>query len=659
MRTVDLWTQREFLIDIEDLVERLFADAEELRRQESTRPQRRELLDRIFRHVHSIKGVASTAGFTDVGKLAHQTENLLDNARVGRVPIEDQLIDTVEQAANAISESLSAAAAGLEATEPPAELIQSFHDYKLEESSVVEAPLPDLPDDIAATINDRERQLIHEALRENEKLYLVTVDFALVDFDKAFHELRSKLTSEGTVISSLPSAESARPDRVVFRILWSSTLETSVLEHQLAGAFPQASITPLESKFGIVGAEEPAASHVRPSAADSSVRIQIEELDRLISSAHELFGQTVAALDLVSDKLPADARVELKNLDAQIRESLVALEERIIQLRMVPLERVMQRALRAGRVAAKVGGKEIKFITVGGQLRIDKTVCDAVADPLLHLVRNAVDQGIETPAERQQAGKQATGTVRIEATSNAGRVRFAVSDDGRGIDPRLVSQAAAKLGLVDEGTVLNREKSLRMIFRPGFSTAAEVSSVSGRGVGLDIVESGIERVGGAVRVHTEVGGGTEFEIRLPASLGVMRALVLASGEHHYCVDAGLIVDQRRLNGKDSIDWHNETLQLVSLGKLLMNSNGGLDDGLDDERYAVICRCSQEGAQDATHKYQGISIKAIKGAQEVLVRSLGQHSAMWPGVVGATELWDGTVALVLDLPLLLAISSTAT
>lgn len=666
MRTVDLRTQREFLIDIEELIERLFADTEELRRQEGSRPQRRELLDRIFRHVHSIKGVAATAGFADVGKLAHQTESLLDNARVGRVPIEDQLIDTIEQAANAISESLSAAAAGFEATEPPAELIQSFHDYKLDESSVVEAPLPDLPDDIAATINDRERQLIHEALRENEKLYLVTVDFALVDFDKAFHELRSKLTSEGTVVSSLPSADSARPDRVVFRILCSSTLETSAFEHQLAAAFPQASVTPLENKFEAIRAEEPASRPIR-TATDSSVRIQIEELDRLISSAHELFGQTVAALDLVSNKLPADARVELKNLDARIRESLVALEERIIQLRMVPLERVMQRALRAGRVAAKVGGKDVEFITVGGQLRIDKTVCDAVADPLLHLVRNAVDQGIETPAERQQAGKQATGTVRIEATSNAGRVRFAVSDDGRGIDPRLVSEAAARLGLVAEGTVLSREKSLRMIFRPGFSTAAEVSSVSGRGVGLDIVESGIERVGGAVRVHTEVGRGTEFEIRLPASLGVMRALVLASGEHHYCVDAGLIVEQRRLNGKDSIAWQDETVQLVSLGRLLMNSNGGadggledeLDDGLDDDRYAVICRCADAGSEDAARKYRGLSVKAIKGAQEVLVRSLGQHSAMWPGVVGATELWDGTVALVLDLPLLLAISSSTT
>jgi two-component system chemotaxis sensor kinase CheA len=187
----------------------------------------------------------------------------------------------------------------------------------------------------------------------------------------------------------------------------------------------------------------------------------------------------------------------------------LALEERIIQLRMVSLERVLQRAVRAGRVAAKVSGKEVEFRAVGGSLRIDKMLCDAIADPLLHLVRNAVDQGIETSDERAKNGKSMKGSVRIEVSSTGGLVRVLVSDDGRGIDPQLISQAAAKLGLVDEGTVLSRDMSLRMIFRPGFSTTANVSTVSGRGVGLDIVESSIERVGGAVRVRTELGRGTE------------------------------------------------------------------------------------------------------------------------------------------------------
>jgi two-component system chemotaxis sensor kinase CheA len=651
---MDLRTQREFLIDIEELVEQLFTDIEELRRKESKPPQRRELLDKIFRHLHSIKGVASTAGFSDVGTLAHQTESLLDNARSGRVVIEDQLIDTLEQAANAISESLSAAAAGVKATAPPADLIQSFHDLKLDDSNDVDLPLPDLPAELSASINEREQLLIREALREEEKLYLVTVDFSLLDFDRAFNELRATLTQEGTVITSLPSADSARPDRVVFKILCSAALEPSALKSKLSG-YSQITVDVLTNNHdngpAVTETSDSAGMNRATQPSDSSVRIQIDELDRLISAAHELFGQTVAALDLVSDKLPPNARIELRNLDAQIRESLVALEERIIQLRMVSLERVMQRAVRAGRIAAKVSGKEVEFSAVGGSLRIDKMLCDAIADPLLHLVRNAVDQGIETSDERVKIGKSRKGSVRIEVNSTGGRVRVLVSDDGRGIDPQLVSQAAAKLGLVDEGTVLSRDMSLRMIFRPGFSTTANVSTVSGRGVGLDVVESSIERVGGAVRVRTEVGRGTEFEIRLPASLGVMRALVLASGEQRYCVDASFVVGQctLRKNSAESIDWRDQSVPLLTLRSLLSQADSEPNENME----ALICQVSAERVSEGLDQRNAIGVKAIEGTQEVLVRSLGQHSAMWPGIVGATELWDGTVALVLDLPLLLS------
>ena len=416
---MDLRTQREFLIDIEDLVEQLFTDTEELRREEGKSPQTRELLARIFRHVHSIKGIAATAGLAEVGRVAHQTETLLDHARSGRVSLEDRFVETLEEAANAISESLSAAAAGSDAA-PAAELIQSFHDLDTEDTAEVELPLPDLPSDLATAINDSERLLLLEALRENEKLYFVTADFDLAVFDKQFNELRSLITRHGAVISSLPSAGGAHPDRVVFRILCSSSLELPELQDHLA-TFPQAAITALTNTLASETVKKPSPFRSQADNASfppvSFVRIEIDELDRLISSAHELFGQTVAALDLVSNTLATDSRVELQNLDAQIRESLVSLEERLIHLRMVSLERVMQRAIRAGRVAAKVSGKEVDFITVGGQIRIDKIVCDAVADPLLHLVRNAVDQGIESPAGRAQAGKSPAGTVRIEACS--------------------------------------------------------------------------------------------------------------------------------------------------------------------------------------------------------------------------------------------------
>jgi two-component system chemotaxis sensor kinase CheA len=308
----------------------------------------------------------------------------------------------------------------------------------------------------------------------------------------------------------------------------------------------------------------------------------------------------------------------------------------------------MQRAVRAGRVAAKVRGKEINFVTVGGDLHIDKTLLDAVADPLLHLVRNAVDQGIEAPADRVAAGKPAAGQVRIEATSVGGRVRFVVSDNGRGIDPQVISAAAVRLGIIEAGTLLTDDKSLRLIFRPGFSTAIEVSSVSGRGVGLDIVEKAVERVGGSVRVRTQVGKGSEFEIRLPTSLGVMRAVVLRAGGFSYCVDADLVVDHS--SAKDVVDdrikWRDEMLPLVPLTSLISDTNGLPKV----DRQILICAFSGDDRSETRH---AIAVDSIEEPQEVLVRSLGRHAAMWPGIVGATELFDGTVALVLDLPLLIS------
>jgi len=653
---VDARTQREFLVDIEELVEQLFVDTEELRRLEGQGPLKREVLARIFRHAHSLKGVAATAGFNHVSELAHQTETLLDGARSGRIAIEDAFFETLEEAVNAISESLSTVAGGTDTGS--AAFGQRNHEVDAQVVAELASP-PDLPPDIALLLNESEKQLLLAAVRESENLYLVTAEFDVAVFDKQFHELRTMLTENGAVISSMPSADSSRPDRVGFRVFCSSHLEPAELRELLA-ACPQATIKELSN--GTPGRSVAAAPRAAPAAVpSSSVRIGIEDLDRLISASHELLGQTMTALDLISETLAAGSRTDLDNIDAQIRQSLVSLEEQIVQLRMVSLDRVLQRAVRAGRVAARVSGKEIEFSTVGQHLRIDKLVCDAIADPLLHLVRNAVDQGIETPEERVRAGKEPSGAVRVEATSAGGRVRFLVSDDGRGIDPKVVSQAAANLGLIENGILLSSEKSLRLIFRPGFSTALSVSRVSGRGVGLAVVESAVERAGGAVRVRTQVGKGTEFEIRLPATLGFLRALVFVAGGYRYCVDAHQVIDQieieadeiHRAGSRESLRWHDVVLPLVGIHRLLAQSIAEPSGRLQ----VLICKLPSEASDDGDERddLHAVAVDAIEGIQEVLVRSLGRHAALWPGVLGAAELRNGSLALVLDLPLLLTLA----
>jgi two-component system chemotaxis sensor kinase CheA len=334
----------------------------------------------------------------------------------------------------------------------------------------------------------------------------------------------------------------------------------------------------------------------------------------------------------------------------------MALEEQIINLRMVSVGRTIQRAIRAGRVAARVSGKEIEFSAEGDDLRIDKLLCDAIADPLLHLVRNAVDHGFETSEEHTKAGKKPAGRVRIAACSEGGRARILVSDDGRGIDPEVVSQVAVKLGLIEQGTTLNMDQSLRMIFRPGFSTTTRVSNVSGRGVGLDVVESAVEQAGGAVRVRTQPGKGSEFEIRLPATFGVLRSLVIVVDGFRYCVDAGQIVARLGIGAdqiessaeEESFNWHGEVLSVANMRKLLAQSDGEVKSA--GKRDVLICELPDSDAEP--FKHIAIVADGIEGTQEVLVRSLGCYAARWIGIAGAAELRDGSVALVLDLPALL-------
>lgn len=657
---MDLRNQREFLAEIEQLVEQLLVCTEGLRRQVSG-PIRRESVAHCFRCLHSIKGIAVSAGFDAIAELAHHTETLLAATRAGRITIDDQLIDTLEDAADAISENLGTVAAGASEPLPQNVLRKRIELAALANRLDTETFLFNLRQEIADAFNEREKQQIIEAIREDARLYVIGAGFDVAVFDSEFQELRTTLTKHGEVIATLPAVDSSRPERVGFRIVYSSDLEAQDLKQLVASS--EIVVTELsrppatDDETG--GRETPTGSGggQQPTAA-SFVRVELTELDRLISSSHEIYGQTIEALDLLAKILPADSRAELKNLAAQIRESLLRLEQQEIELRTVSLDSVMQRALRAGRVAARLAGKEIKFRVEGSDLRLDKVLCDAIANPLLHLVRNAVDHGIEPQAERVRAGKKPSGSIRIVAGIDRGRARVVVTDDGRGIDPQFVSQTAVDLGLIEPDFLLDIEQSLRMIFRPGFSTTRAVSSVSGRGVGLDVVERAIEQVGGALRVHTKPGQGTNFEIRLPPAFGVLRALVIVSCGSYYCLDASQVVahaeidgtEIRRTSSGEVLSWQGEILPLISLRRVLGQQRQERKGGSQ----VIICQVApEESGENSRTLQRAFVVDAIESVQEVLVRSLGRHAARWIAVLGAAELRNGRAALVLDLPALVA------
>jgi two-component system chemotaxis sensor kinase CheA len=280
----------------------------------------------------------------------------------------------------------------------------------------------------------------------------------------------------------------------------------------------------------------------------------------------------------------------------------------------------------------------------------------------LHLLRNAIDHGIETPEERRAAGKPVRGRVRLEVGAEGSRVRVRVADDGRGVDAGRVARAAVAQGLLTAGATLTEEQALRLIFRPGFSTAGRVSDVSGRGVGLDVVEHALERAGGEVRVRTASGEGTTFEVRVPLVLALVTVVMVRARGHAYAFDASHVVATGRVEpgdvacdeaGRCRALWRGEQLPFVSLRSLL---EGATTDaaGTGELLFACVVRRERNGADAwrGTPERFVVGVDKIEGEREALVRTLGRHATRWRGVSGAFEQRDGTVALLLDLPRLL-------
>jgi two-component system chemotaxis sensor kinase CheA len=623
---------REFLAEAEDLIEDLYGDIALLRERRADGRARRELVDRIFRHVHTIKGTAAAAGLDSASALAHEFESLLDAVRLGRVGVGDAVLDAFAEAVDAVAADLAAVARGERAAAPRglAERLRRLASPEGAPSSSPETSEAgaeaSLPEEIARTLSGFERQRLREALGEGARTFVVAVDFELETFDEQFRQLSDALAERGEVVATLPGADASAPDRVSFRIVHATDEGRAEVLARVRPFGATLLEDPKDARRGAAtragaggtGAEEekkrkegePGANEVRraapeeeseggvglPASASSLtmlVRVPLDELDDLISAAHELFTDTAGTLDLaLAGALGRAERTELEIRAPRIRRRFFELEERLIELRMVPVRATLERAARAGQSVARAAGKDVAFEVAGGEVRLDKSLAEKIADPLLHLLRNAVDHGVEPAGERAAAGKAARGLVRLEAAAEGSRVLLRVSDDGRGVDPARVARAARERGLVRDEQEVGAEQALRLIFRPGFSTAADVSTVSGRGVGLDVVERNVEEAGGELRVWSEPGRGTTFEMRLPTTLALVPSLVVRSAGHRYCVDASHVVEAgyvareavEREGERETVRWRGVELPVVHLRALLAQEPRA---GEGDERLAVV------------------------------------------------------------------------
>ncbi len=650
--------QGQFIADAREIVERLDRDLEQLRVVRARGPKRRELAARIFRRVHTLKGSAGSLGLQSVSRVAHEFEGVLDGVRLGRIEITDHVLDAFEDASDAIARALAAGPS--EQSEPGTDaVVVKLHALAAQsnkQGTIASGLRSALPAEIARALSEYDLQHAREAIREGAKLFIVSAGFALESFDLQFRELSKLLGQSGEIIATVPG-EPANAEEINFRLLYAAELVSNETL-RLAAALGRIELEELKIEPGAAG--EKLLPETLPSIAPPAlpvervtVRVELDELDQLVSETSELFRETTNALESLSgpaNKPAVDIAV------ARLRRRFVELEERLIKLRLVPCAEVFERtATRAGQTAARQLRKQVEFEIEGRDVGIDKSLADAIAEPLLHLVRNAVGHGIESPEARIAAGKSAMGKVKLAAFNEGSYIHITVTDDGRGIDLDRIANSATEHGIAGSGEGLSMDQCLRLIFRPGFSTASEVSELSGRGIGLDVVDRAMEQAGGQVRVATEAGVGTTFVMILPAALALVDCVLVRSDDQFYGIRSARVADHRSLDAPETkkisstntIDWNGQELPVLSLRNLLSQA----EDEEDGQRGRDLIVCQADTNRPA--RSRGIDrfaliVDSVYGKQETLVRGLGRHAARWLGVSGAAELLDGNVALVLDV-----------
>ncbi len=661
----------EFLSEAQEIVE---AFAAELLKLDAGLPEPSpELVNSAFRGAHSLKGLAGMFGVSRLADVAHQAEDLLDALRMGRVAMDRRAIDLLLEFANLASAMVGEVSREDDGTGPKGtSALATALGARLAKAALpaAVATAPDLLEmagldaSVRAVLTEYEEHRLRENLRKGLSLLRVRCRFDLADFDQRLADANLRLKKLGEVISTLPSPEPG--DGIAFDLLVGTRVEPGVLEAALEGLPAQVtrvgSVSALPEAAPPVEPAPPVRSHPEPAATpdeislrsvSQTVRVDIVKLDRLMNVVGELAvsrSQLQRLTELLrTERDPAASRAlhaELARETRTLERKLHDLQSGVLEVRMVPLEQVFDKLARLIRKIAREAGKELDLKVAGGDVELDKLIVEELSDPLMHLIRNAIDHGIEAPAAREAAGKPRRGTVTLSAAQKGNHVIIEVGDDGAGIDETRVREVAIQRGLTSEQASrdLTRRDLLNFIFVPGFSTAAEVSSISGRGVGMDVVKTNIARLSGIIDITSQRGRGTTFVITLPETLAILRALLVDVAGHRYAIPLSTVLEivevepamVSSIESREVMTLRGQTLPLVRLARLFRHDQ----PAPPARRYAVVVGLAQERL--------GIVVDTMRGQQDIVIKPMGGVLGKVPGIAGATDLGNRRTVLVLDV-----------
>lgn len=662
-------------------------------------PEDYQLINEIFRIAHTIKGMSGTMGYNKVATLTHEMENVLHLVRNKEIPVTSIIIDVIFECFDALENQITSIEAnGVESSSDYTGLVNKLIQIintkgsgtnksgktakKSSSAAIVEEVEEVLESNTGSEFNLEVAQAQeHVIMKANEMdlnailVKVVLQDTCMLKAARAFIVFNT-LEQFGEVIGSYPIAEEIEDEQFEssFEVLYITRLDEKTVENELMNISEIARVVtemvilgdkPLVDKEIDLSAikedveEDAFASADKTPKLDKkegkeknekgktakTVRVDIDRLDNLMNLVSEL----IIIKTRLEDNGSTSSKQNMGEAIEYLERITTSLHDAVMKVRMVPVERTFNRFPRMVRDLSKDLGKSIKLLMSGEETEVDRTVIDEIGDPLIHLIRNSIDHGIESPEERSKAGKPEFGTVALRAYPDGNTVVIEVEDDGAGINPDKVLSKAISKGLLTqkEGEMLTQQEIGNLLFRPGFSTVDVITDLSGRGVGLDVVKTKIESLNGTVEIKSTLGQGSKFTIRLPLTLAIIQALMVNLNREKYALPLNNIKEITTIHSKsislvqnqEVVLYRNKTLPLIRLNTILQVPYHE-DSKLNKEDLIVVV--VKKGDVEA-----GLVVDSLIGQQEIVIKSLGKYLTGVKVIAGATILGNGGVALIVD------------
>ncbi|MCC6544037.1 MAG: chemotaxis protein CheA [Nitrospirae bacterium] len=678
---------KDFLAEAEDIVSNFNKNLYILKSTCNTATvQYPDVVNAVFREIHTLKGISEISGFPRISSLSHNLEDLLDCLRFGRIQLNYKVVDTLFEVADVFTELLNNINdQGEEYTEigPVIEKMGLYLDSGIHDETFKNNRFAGLPYALLGRLPEFEQHRLMESVKEGRRIFRIIVRTHIDTVDDAMTELRANLTCYGEVITVMPVSGFSEDDMASFELLYSSQHEDILRRYELVSGtqmmqgqefleqvaedrvserdplFSGEIISiqnidlegdPFETQIQeqIIDQVEPPPQTVKSIA--KTVRVDIERLETLLDTVGEILLLNSTVTHLMNDlkmKYGKDlVFLDIHRSTRQLHKKIAFLRDKLIDIRLVPIEYLYTRLNRIVEVLSKDLSKKIKFEVSGGDTKLDKSIIEEIADPLMHIIRNAIDHGIEDDEVRRKRGKDPAGTIRITSVQRDGTVVIDIEDDGCGIDFDVIKNRALIMGLL-RNDEMDEKTLLKMLFMPGFTTKNTIDDISGRGVGLDVVAKSIEDLSGMIEVETVYGKRTTFRITLPVTLLIVRALIVSESGREFAIPVNLISENLSLKeceikiirDRESINLRGDFLPLVRLKDVLKYHEGHWESYSKNE-YVIIAGLAQ--------KRMGIIVDKIHGQREILIKPPGKFLKEIQGIEGFAEIDARKVVPVIDV-----------